>query len=311
LKNLKALPVNLKIKRHTFSALFILLGVTLSQHSVVAQTPVENSVFWEVSGKGLTKPSYLFGTFHLMGKKYIDSLSNVSAKFNQSGTIVGELVIDSTMTFKMMMAAQLKGTTLDKLLSPELYEKTATWMKEVSGYDLKLLNGLNPMTIQVFIMSSMQQKFYPMNPAEDAPMDLFFQQQGKKSGKKVLGLESLEVQLDALYGQFSYERQAEMLAEFVNNKDKAYQEMLTMNKYYRQGNLAELEKLMSTQTFEPGEAEKLLDNRNKEWVKQLPSIFAEQTTFVAVGALHLSGKNGLVNLLRQLGYTVKPLALKN
>jgi uncharacterized protein YbaP (TraB family) len=166
--------VNLKIKRHTFSALFILLGVTLSQHSVVAQTPVENSVFWEVSGKGLTKPSYLFGTFHLMGKKYIDSLSNVSAKFNQSGTIVGELVIDSTMTFKMMMAAQLKGTTLDKLLSPELYEKTATWMKEVSGYDLKLLNGLNPMTIQVFIMSSMQQKFYPMNPAEDAPMDLSF-----------------------------------------------------------------------------------------------------------------------------------------
>jgi uncharacterized protein YbaP (TraB family) len=119
------------------------------------------------------------------------------------------------------------------------------------------------------------------------------------------------VQVAALYGQFTYERQAEMLAEFVNDKDKAYQEMMTMNKYYRQGNLAELEKLMSTHTFEPGEAEKLLDDRNKEWVKQLPAIFAEQTTFVAVGALHLSGKNGLVNLLRQQGYTVKPLALKN
>ena len=67
---------------------------------------------------------------------------------------------------------------------------------------------------------------------------------------------------------------------------------------------------MSTQTYEPGEAEKLLDNRNKAWMTQLPSLFSEQSTFVAVGALHLSGKNGLVNLLRAQGYTVKPLPLK-
>jgi uncharacterized protein YbaP (TraB family) len=118
------------------------------------------------------------------------------------------------------------------------------------------------------------------------------------------------VQIAALYEQFSYERQAEMLAEFVNDQDKAYQEMITMNKYYRMGNLGELEKLMSTQTFEPGEVEKLLDDRNKAWVKQLPSLFSEQSTFVAVGALHLSGKNGLVNLLRQQGYTVKSVPLK-
>jgi uncharacterized protein YbaP (TraB family) len=310
LKNLKTSHMNWKVKRFTFSAFAILVSVTLSQHAV-AQTPaVENSVFWEVTGKGLTQPSYLFGTFHLMGKKYVDSLTNVTAKFQQSQTMVGEMVVDSTMTMKMMMAAQLKGTTLDKLLTQELYAKTGTWLKEVSGYDIKLFNGMNPMTVQIVLMRSMQQKFYPMNPVEDPPMDLYFQQHAKKARKKVLGLETLDVQIAALYEQFSYERQAEMLAEFVNDQDKAYQEMITMNKYYRMGNLGELEKLMSTQTFEPGEVEKLLDDRNKAWVKQLPSLFSEQSTFVAVGALHLSGKNGLVNLLRQQGYTVKSVPLK-
>jgi uncharacterized protein YbaP (TraB family) len=302
--------VNLKAKRFTFSAFFVIVSVTLSQNAFAQTQKIENSVFWEVSGKGLSKPSYLFGTFHLMGQKYVDSLTNVMARFQQSQTIVGELLIDSTMTFKIMMAAQLKGTTLDKLLSPELYSQTATWLKEVSGYDIKMFNGLNPMTIQVLIMTSMQQKFYHTNPAQDPAMDLFFQQQGKKDRKKVVGLESLDVQIAALYGQFTYERQAEMLAEFVNDQDKAVREMITMNKYYRQGNLGELEKLMSTQTFKPGEAEKLLDDRNKAWLAQLPGLFAEQSTFVAVGALHLSGKNGLVNLLREQGYVVKPVALK-
>jgi uncharacterized protein len=311
LKNLKASHMNWKVKRFTFPAFVVLVSVTLSQHAVAQTAAIENSVFWEVTGKGLSKPSYLFGTFHLMGRKYVDSLTNVAAKFQQSQTVVGEMVVDSTMTMKIMMASQLKGTTLDKLLTPEVYAKTATWMKEVSGYDIKLFNGLNPMTVQIIIMRSMQQKFYPMNPAEDPPMDLYFQQHAKKAHKKVLGLESLDVQIAALYEQFSYERQAEMLTEFVSDQDKAYREMITMNKYYRQGNLGELEKLMSTQTFEPGEAEKLLDDRNKAWVKQLPSLFSEQSTFVAVGALHLSGKNGLVNLLRQQGYTVKPVPLKN
>lgn len=300
--------MNWKIKRFTFSAFVILVGVTL-QYAAVAQKPVENSTFWEVSGKGLSKPSYLFGTFHLMGKKYVDSLTNVTAKFQQSSTIVGELLIDSTMTMKMMVAAQLRGTTLDKVLTPELYQKTAAVLKELSGYDLQIFNGFNPMTIQILIIRSMQEKFYPSNPVEDPPMDLYFQQAGKKAGKKVLGLESLEVQIEALYGQFSYERQAEMLAQSVNDQDKAYQEMITLNKYYRQGHLGELEKLMSSQTFEPKEAEKLLDDRNKAWVKQLPALFAEQQTFVAVGALHLAGKNGLVNLLREQGYTVKPVGL--
>ena len=67
---------------------------------------------------------------------------------------------------------------------------------------------------------------------------------------------------------------------------------------------------MADQVYTPKEAAVMLDNRNKKWMQQLPGIFKQQSTFVAVGALHLAGENGLVMLLRNAGYTVKPLPTK-
>ena len=271
---------------------------------------VENSVFWQVSGKDLSQPSYLFGTFHLMGSRYIDSLARVMEKFSESKTLVGELLLDSTMTVKMMVAARLHETTLDKLLGPEDYQKTAAWLKELSGYDLKIFNGMNPMTIQIFLMTMLQQKYFPLSGSADVPMDLYLQQRGKKEGKKLVGLESFEVQVNALFNQFSIQRQAEMLMEFVNEKEKAKEELLQMNKSYRNGDLGKLEELLAVQTYSEEEAKVMLDDRNKNWMDQLPSLMKEQQTFIAVGALHLSGKHGLINLLREAGYTVTPLSSK-
>jgi uncharacterized protein YbaP (TraB family) len=286
--------------------------------SLFGQTPqtlpanwrVENSVFWQVSGKDLSQPSYLFGTFHLMGARYIDSLTRVMEKFSESKTLVGELLLDSTMTVKMMVAARLHETTLDKLLGPEDYQKTAAWLKELSGYDLKIFNGMNPMTIQIFLMTMLQQKYFPLSGSTDIPMDLYMQQRGKKEGKKLVGLESFEVQVNALFNQFSIQRQAEMLMEFVNEKEKAKEELILMNKSYRNGELGKLEELLAEQTYSEQEAKVMLDDRNKNWMGQLPSLMKEQQTFIAVGALHLSGKNGLIHLLREAGYTVTPLSSK-
>lgn len=292
------------------SVLFFLFLVS-GWHDNLAQVSTdENSIFWQVSGKDLSQPSFLFGTFHLMGSTYVDSLVHVVEKFSESKALVGELLLDSTMTVKMMVSARLHETTLDKLLKPEDYKAAAAWLKDLSGYDLKLFNGMNPMTIQIFLMTMLQQKYFPSNGPADIPMDLYFQQRGKKELKVLIGLESFEVQMNALFNQFSLERQAEMLMEFVHEKDKAKDELLAMNKSYRNGNLKELEELLTLQTYSEEESKVMLDDRNKKWFEILPAIMKEQQTFVAVGALHLSGKNGLINLFRNAGYTVTPLRSK-
>lgn len=299
---------NFKKRRSYILILFV--GFIIHHAGFAQKTDIENSVFWEIRGKDLSQPSYLFGTFHLMGSRYIDSLTHVMDKFNSGRTIVGELLLDSTMTMKMMAAARLQETTLDRLLSSEHFQQTAVWLKELSGYDLKMFNSMNPMTIQIFLMTMLQQKYFPLDLAHDTPMDMYFQNRAKNEGKKLVGLETFEVQVNALYHQFTPQRQAEMLVEFVHEKEKAKAELLIMNKYYREGNLTKLEELLSAQTYSKSEAEVMLDNRNKKWMEQLPGLMKEQQTFVAVGALHLAGENGLISLFRKAGYSVTPASIK-
>ena len=141
-------------------------------------------------------------------------------------------------------------------------------------------------------------------------MDIYFQRQGKKDGKKLVGLETFDIQIHALFNQFTLERQVAMLTKFVDEKDKAKGELIQLNKSYRDGNLSQLELLLADQTYTKKESEVMLDARNKLWIEQLPPLMKLQPTFVAVGALHLAGKNGLVNLLRQAGYTVTPKPVK-
>ncbi len=149
-----------------------------------------------------------------------------------------------------------------------------------------------------------------MDMAQDTPMDMYFQNEAKSGGKKLIGLETFEVQVNALFQQFSPQRQAEMLVDFVKDKEKAKSELITMNKYYRAGDLSKLQLLLSDQSYSESEAKVMLDDRNKKWMDQLPQLMKEQQTFVAVGALHLAGENGLVSLLRSAGYTVTPAQVK-
>jgi uncharacterized protein len=293
------------------SVLLFVLAITVTQH-VVAQKKraVENSVFWEVTGNGLSQPSYLFGTFHLLSHRYVDSLTNVTNKFNAAKTIVSELLIDSTMTMKMMASAQMNGTTLKNLLTPEQFQQTNEWLHELSGYDLTMFNGMNPMTIEILIMTMMQQKYFPLDPAQDVVMDLYFQQRGARDKKQVIGLETFDEQTHAIFGQFTYERQAELLAAAVKKRSTAEEELRNMNRFYREGNLTKLEALMYDEMYTTAETAVMLDNRNKKWMQQLPGIFKQQPAFVAVGAMHLAGENGLVTLLRKEGYTVKPIRTK-
>lgn len=311
LKNLNACSMIFRGKFVARSLPVLMLLVSFMSLETRGQaTKVENSIFWQISGNGLTQSSYLFGTFHLIGASYIDSLAGVTEKFNTSKLVIGELVMDSTLLLKMMGASQLKGTTLDQLLDPASYKETASWLKELSGYDLTLFNSLNPMTIQILLMTMLQQKYYPLDQSRELPMDMYFQQRAKSDRKDLIGLESFEVQVNALFDQFSPQRQSEMLIDFVHEKAVAVASLRNMNKLYREGNLEKLEGLMTDKTYTDQELQVLIYERNESWAERIPSLIKEQQSFIAVGALHLSGTLGLVTRLRQKGYTVVPVALQ-
>src|SRR4051794_7208951 len=285
--------------------LCLLLTITL----LAQPTKGDNALLWKVSGKGLSQPSYLFGTYHFLTNAFIDTMPGVKAAYASSKAVAGELVMDSSMQTSVMQAALLNGTTLKQLLPDTLYTKAAEWFKVEAGLNLSMLNGFNPITVMTLAMAIAQQKYFPNKPGE-VQLDTYFQQEGKQEGKQILGLETVDVQINALYKQLSLQRQVELLDELFKTKDSLKQSIDEMNNAYISQDLTLLQKEMYTGSYKPEEIKVLLDDRNNHWMQELPTLMQQQPLFVAVGALHLVGKNGLVNQLRARGFTVTPVNTK-
>ena len=112
-------------KTFLLAVLCLVISVTL----LAQKNILDNSLLWKVAGNGLKKPTYIFGTFHLLTNAYADTLPGVINAYKSSDVVVGELIIDSTIQAPMMEAQMLKGTTLQKVLPDTLYRKTAAWLK--------------------------------------------------------------------------------------------------------------------------------------------------------------------------------------
>jgi uncharacterized protein YbaP (TraB family) len=131
----------------------------------------------------------------------------------------------------------------------------------------------------------------------------------KKDGKKVMGLETIQMQINAMYGSLNMLRQIELLHEAVNEKDGLRKMVGSMNKACISQNLGGLQDLMYAGSYKPEEIKALPDDRNNYRMQQLPELMKQQSLFVAAGALHLPGQSGLVQQLRNKGYTVTAVNL--
>ncbi len=285
---------------------YLLIGfLSIPLNSKAQLKKEENSLLWEISGNGLKKNSYLFGTYHFAGKDFIDTMKVLQTKLNVADVIVGELIIDSSMAMKLTPYMVMKNNFLDKILTPDQFQLVNNYLKKISGYDLKLFNSMKPVAVQMTMMQFTAPKtISASNPA----LDQHFQEYGKTNHKKVIGLETLEEQAAILFGN-SLERQKELLLKSVIDEEKNKKDGQKLYANYIAQNLEELEKLfVNSEDYTQEELDQLLKNRNVKWMAQLPTLMQNQSLFIAVGAGHLIGKDGLINALKMQGYTVKPLA---
>ncbi|MEO6670223.1 MAG: TraB/GumN family protein [Ferruginibacter sp.] len=290
--------------------LLAMLCLALSAKLFAQNKNSGNSLLWKVTGNGLKKTTYLFGTFHLLTNAYADTLPGIINAYRSSDVVVGELIIDSSIQAPMIEAQMLKGTTLQKILPDTLYAKANAWFKEKAGLDIIKLDELNPITVMTVVMAITKQKYFPDKPGE-VQLDTYFQDLAKKDGKKILGLENIEAQINALFNQLTLTRQVELLNETFKDPGSIQNLISSMNDAYVKNDLETLHQLMYASTYKPEEMKPLLEDRNNHWMLQLPELMKVHSLFVAVGALHLAGESGLVNQLRKKGYTVTSINPKN
>ena len=283
--------------------------------SCTANSENENSLLWKVSGNGLEKPSYLFGTHHLVPVSFLDSVAGVHSAFENTEQTVGELDMSNmaAMQMKIMGHSLLpEGITYDSLLSPEEITLLDSTLQTLLYVSLDELGALKPSMLSNLISITYYQKHYPSISSE-ANIDQYFQSEALNHNRPVVGLENTEDQIDLLLNSQTIERQVEMLICMVQNPDLLIEQMDELQEAYHSQNINALYKLslkeIPNDPCPSTEEEKnaLNKDRNEKWLEKLPAIMADKSSFIAVGCLHLPGEVGLIEGLRNQGYTVKPV----
>lgn len=266
----------------------------------------DNTLLWEVSGKGLSKPSYLFGTFHLICKDDIPFGSQLTTAVQLASTVYMEMDMDDpAMLLGGMMLMNMKGdSTLKKLYTTDEYNKVEIFFKDSLRMSMGMFQKMKPF----FLMAMLYPKMLPCKTMSGVEQELM--QIAKTNKKEIKGLETMAFQA-AVFDSIPYTQQAKELLKTIDSLQAYKKYFDTMVNVYKTQQLKEIEKLFSHSEFGMADNQDiLLDRRNKNWVVQLKPIMKNESVFVAVGAGHLIGKMGLIALLRKEGYTVRPIENK-
>ena len=296
------------MKKLALWAMICAAGITASSQTTVSNS--NNTLLWRISGKNISRPSYLFGTIHLLCANDIEISENLKSAIRETDKVYLELDMDNL--FEMMQAVQKmkmrNDTTLSDLLSEKDYQKVKTFFASRSSLiPFSILETYKPMLAASMIMQS-------ATDCDNAvSMEQLIMQQAKREDKEIKGMETMTYQL-SIFDSIPYELQAKQLLAFIEDnstEEKASKEYDEMASAYRNQELSKLEDLIKKEEFGIGNfTDLLLYNRNYNWITTMQKIFNSNSAVIAVGAGHLPGEKGVINLLRRAGYTVEPMENK-
>ncbi len=261
----------------------------------------ESSLLWKISGNGLDKESYLFGTIHVICKSDFVMDERITSAFESTEELILELdMSDPQLQLKMQQVSMNPGminiqAAMDESLATSLDE----FLLKNYGAGLAQLGVLKP-----FVLSSMVMlKALPCVEVES--YEAFYTTKATDTGIPVVGLETVEFQVgifDKIPQDLQLQELGKMLAE-----EYTQSEFQTMISAYLTEDIIALDKVMTSSGMMADYRSILLDERNKTWIPKIEEAMKTKSIFVAVGAGHLGGEFGVIQLLREAGYTVEPI----
>jgi uncharacterized protein YbaP (TraB family) len=295
------------MKRTLWLSLFAALGLAACSPSSKTSAPVAtNTLLWRISGKNLSKPTYIFGTMHMLCADDIQLSDSLKQAIHGADKVYLELDMDDMMQVLGAMShmTMRNDTTLADLLTAEEYKKVKSFFQENSGLiPFTMLEKFKPLLIESMILKE------TATCDNMIVMEQLVMEAARENNKEIKGLETMDFQL-GIFDRIPYKLQAEQLVKMVENAghDGDDKEMKELTEAYRQQQLDIMDDLtkkedMGIQNF----TELLLYNRNADWANKLAGLMPGNSLVVAVGAGHLPGEKGVLNLLRKAGYRVDPV----
>jgi uncharacterized protein len=307
-------------QKYFWAAVMSAVAIAAAPITARGQVPTEKSTLWEISGNGLTKSSYLFGTIHSICREKLLIGKNQRKALDAVQQIYLEIDMDDLGT--MVEAAGIirrPGTaSLKDLMTPQEYRKVRNYFDNRS-IPFWTVSNMRPYFIAQSIAGS--SSYTPGECYAGSSWEAMLVRTAKNRKLPVYGLEEVSEQIEAI-DQMPIKLQVASLIEAIDNPDKARKESqestVLLNKLYDSQDIDQMYKLVDRIVVNNGTegvnikvdrsfVEALLDQRNRAWIPRISRIAQEKPTFFGVGAGHLGGKQGVISLLRDAGYTVTPL----
>lgn len=274
-------------------ALFAIVSGTVKAQS--AGSKLENSLLWEISGNGLGSPSYLYGTMHMMCENEFQIKDKVKSAFEKSSKVALELDFDNPAEVQYMQKMATSGAPLSTVLNSEAYKELDQFLLLKLGVGASHFEN----TSLSMISSAVMLKNLNCSPKM---FEFEFMKLAAGRDMELIGLEKVEDQDIAFKQSYTDANYIDQLKFY----DSQFFESIA--KIYNNEDLMKVYSILTDKKIMDSNAQNLmLDTRNKNWVKKMPKLMQEHAVFFAVGAAHLPGKNGVINLLREAGYTIKPI----
>jgi uncharacterized protein YbaP (TraB family) len=260
------------------------------------------SLLWEISGNGLKKPSYLFGTIHLIAEQDFFFPKYMEKALKKSKKLIMEVDLTDVMgQINVMQLAMLdSGKTLADLYSIEDYEFIRQTAFDSLQMNIERFKFMKPIFVQ--------QQLFAQNVVSGGmkSYELHLLSLAVKFRKQTGGLETADEQLRIL-DSIPLSAQAAMLHEGLKNIHLQRKQLAKMVQMYKSQNVEGMYQMLAEGEEVGAHADALLANRNRKWIPLIENEIKKQSIFIAVGAGHLGGPDGVIQLLKQRGFLLRPV----
>jgi uncharacterized protein len=293
------------VKKMTLLPKMILLVWIAGLSAVRLQAQMPHTLLWRISGKQIKHPSYLFGTMHVLCAKDAVLSDSLKAAIKTCDEIYFEINLGDMMgMLNSMKYMRMNGDkTLADLLKPDEYARVKNYFeKNVPFPPFSMLERFKPMLISGIVEEN------SMDCETKDGMEMQILGESKTYNKPVDGLETAEFQA-TLFDSISYADQARELVNSIDSVDQNKQTTRQLVDLYNRQDLDGIDSLSRKDDggVESNYMDMLLYARNRKWAKLLDGLLPQKSLLIAVGAAHLPGEGGVIDLLRKEGYTVEPV----
>ncbi len=284
-------------------SLTLLLFPALAICACRAEEPTnDKTLLWRISGNGLTKPSYLFGTIHMIcpgDYLWTNAMKQSLAACNK---VCFEMDMDDPSILAEASTGMMdtSGKSLRDYFTAEEYARLRQFVLDSVGMDLSMLQMMKPIVLQTLFLTKAVDCSFPVS-YEANIMD-----EARKTSKEIIGLETMKDQLDVLHN-ISDDSAAEMVMQMADSFTESKREFTRMLASYKNQDLPALYEQVKASKELGEDLGVFLDDRNAKWIPRMMRQMSSGPIFFAVGAAHLYGSPGVINLLRKQGYTVTPV----